>query len=315
MAPELETAMFPEAVADSIGPGPSLMGLMETPAGTAELVPDAADDPVSQQPTLDVDVLPAAAAESGGPQSPAEASAPGDAQLRPRPSWATHLDLRTRTARADYLRRLIADASGGGSPDNGRGNASAPRAEASADVEKLSPSQQAQHLVDENDLLALLGTVESSPVRDVTAVTLQQIAGCVRRMAEQDLDLLTDSLFAVILGTAGDLLLRCRLVISQEIAKTDASSRRLPDLPCLLVEQGWLTRFEKLSRFVTEMSAARARIRHVTGLNEGTPRRSRRRGAVLDDPGAEMDALLGMAAYAPKPNGRGHEAPAAFTFP
>ncbi|MFH0983520.1 MAG: hypothetical protein V2A79_18540 [Planctomycetota bacterium] len=320
MAARPDTTTFPEAVealetSAGFGQDRNLTDSVEDPTAPARPTPDTADDLVGSQPTSGADVPPAAETKGNGRQRPAEAAPPGAAPLRPRPAWATWPDFRTAIARAEQLRRDVAHLAATGSPDDGRGTASTSGAEASQEPEQLSLSQQARHLPEQGDLLGLLASIESAPVRDVTALTLQQIAGCVRRMAQENIDALTDALFAIIMAMAGDLLVRCRVIITQEIAITDATGRRLPDLPALLVEQGWLKRFEMLSRFVAEMATVRNRIRHVNSLSELAPRSGRRRSPGSSASPEGMDMALVMELHKAQRNGQHRQTTEPFEFP
>lgn len=152
--------------------------------------------------------------------------------------------------------------------DTDRGEDAATPTAAADDTAAPSIRQIREDLVARGDLLALLEQIEASPAWNRTAAALDQVTRCVRQLACDNLDGLNDAVFAIILGTANTLLVRCRLVISEELGKHDACGGGSADLPPELVEQGWLERFERLAKFVAEMASVRARLQHLKILGD-----------------------------------------------
>ena len=114
---------------------------------------------------------------------------------------------------------------------------------------------------------------------------MPRIMRAIRRRGMYDPAGLSDDLLVRIIGLAGVIQARIHAYIERRLRRADN-----PDviLPADLVREEWITRSEKIARFIAEMSTIRARINHVVSLGVDTPRRaapiSNRRGAGCVEP-------------------------------
>ena len=101
-----------------------------------------------------------------------------------------------------------------------------------------------------------------------------KLAGTIQKLARQNPNALAEGLFESIIAFTGLLLVRCQLRARYEIARADRNgpSRAIPDE---LLRDGWLDRIERISRFVAEMSALRARVQHLGRLGTADGRSGR----------------------------------------
>jgi hypothetical protein len=111
------------------------------------------------------------------------------------------------------------------------------------------------HLEDNADPLALRSA-------------MNLISRCIRKKAKTDLSALCDDAFARIIGTATLLLARTQLYITERLREAETCGAHAKSgLPADLIDEGWIERAERISRFIAEMATIRSRIRHVERLN------------------------------------------------
>lgn len=126
-----------------------------------------------------------------------------------------------------------------------------------------------EELIARGDVLGLLAKLGHSllglpPQRD-----LADLRRCLSVKARADLSGLTTDVFTAIVEFAAVLLMRCLLHAEQELRRGDryADDRTAP-IPAELTDHGGLERIERIARFLAEMIAAHARVRHLEQLHE-----------------------------------------------
>ncbi len=106
-------------------------------------------------------------------------------------------------------------------------------------------------------------------------VSLGSVAKCIRAKAKDNLSGLSEDTFGMILGLGALMLARCKLHIETRLAEADEhGSGSAPAMPADLIDDRWIERAERISRFCAEMVTLRARVRHVNGLDDERPRQS-----------------------------------------
>lgn len=143
---------------------------------------------------------------------------------------------------------------------------------------KLRPDQLRKQMIETGDVLGLLNHLDELDPALSTSSALNDLSRAIQRKAKDDVCGLTEDGFATIIGLTAELLLRCRSYITQRLRDHEEKHHhaRLP-IPADIVSEGWLERAEKLSRFLMEVAAMRARVRHVTGLEKASGPQPRQR--------------------------------------
>lgn len=143
-----------------------------------------------------------------------------------------------------------------------------------------TPAKRCEAMAVKGDLLGLLDFLETQANPILLHESLGTIGRCIRVRACEDLSGLSEDAFARILGMAILLLTKVQLFIMTRLQEAEQmGAHTLSQLPKDITDDGWLERMERLSRFVAEMAATRARVRHLNGLSDDSirSRRSRRR--------------------------------------
>lgn len=167
-----------------------------------------------------------------------------------------------------------------------------------------TPAERCEAMAAQGDLLGLLDYLETQANPILLHESLGTIARCIRVRARDDLSGLSEDAFARILGMAILLLTKVQLFIMTRLQEAERmGAHTLSQLPKDVTEDGWLERTERLSRFVAEMAATRARVRHLNGMSDDATRsrRSRRRSRSA----ATLAKHRGQAAGSEGPSGNG----------
>ncbi len=167
-----------------------------------------------------------------------------------------------------------------------------------------SPAKRCEAMAAHGDLLGLLDFLETEANPVLLHESLGTIARCIRVRAREDLSGLCEDAFARILGMAMLLLSKVQLYLLTRLREAERmGAHMLSKLPKDVTEDGWLERMERLSRFVAEMAATRARVRHLNGMSDDAtrPRRSRRRSRSA----AALAGGRGQVAGGKGPSGNG----------
>ena len=181
--------------------------------------------------------------------------------------------------------------------------------------EDPTPQEVCKELADRGDVLGLLDYLQDEANDAVLLSSLPTISHCIRGKAKRDLSGLVEDSFARVFSLALFLLVKVQLYICARLQESqDAGSHALSQLPADLIDDGWLTRAEKLSRFIAEMASTRARVQHVERLH----REGQRTGLNLDILAAPSPTNGDRAGAAPGGppgrNGRGARFPDPYPF-
>ena len=155
------------------------------------------------------------------------------------------------------------------------------------------PKGIGDELADRGDVLDLLDHLEDDANPLALGSSMRLISRCIRNKAKADLSGLCDDAFSRIIGMATLLLARTQLYITERLSEAEAyGAHAKSGLPADLIDQGWLDRAERISRFISEMAAVRARVRHVNRLSADARRSPINFNMLADSP---MDADTGPA--------------------
>ena len=164
--------------------------------------------------------------------------------------------------------------------------------EARSESRGPTPAEHCEAMATQGDVLGLLDYLETQANPIILHESLSSVARCIRIRAREDLSELCEDAFARILGMAVLLLTKVQLFIMTRLREAERmGAHTLSQLPKDVTEDGWLERMERLSRFVADMAATRARVKHLNGLSDDTTRskrprrRSRSAAALADDRG------------------------------
>lgn len=148
---------------------------------------------------------------------------------------------------------------------------------------KLRPDQLRKQMIECGDVLGLLNHLDELDPDLSSLSAFNDLSRAVQRKAKNDASGLTEDGFATIIGLTTELLLRCRTYITQRLRDHEEKRHhaRVP-IPADIVSEGWLERAEKLSRFLMEVAAMRARVRHVTGLEKASEPQPRQQSQSLE---------------------------------
>jgi hypothetical protein len=123
-------------------------------------------------------------------------------------------------------------------------------------------------MVERGDVNGLMEWIRSQRIGTLPPGIADELDRAIRKLGKRDLAGLADVAFGEILGMATHLLIRCALHIQKRLDESDASGGHLHHVPDDIDRDGWITRFERISRFVSEISTSRARVLHVGRLND-----------------------------------------------
>ena len=139
-----------------------------------------------------------------------------------------------------------------------------------------SPPEERQQLSDAGDILGLLDHFAELQPPLGSPGAFHQLAKALRRKAKEDLSSVTEDAFAIIISRGVELLMRVEYYVTHRLREHEEVRNHvnLP-IPDDLIAGGWIERAERLSRFVGEMAALRAQVRHRNQTSDEHERRSR----------------------------------------
>ena len=177
---------------------------------------------------------------------------------------------------------------------------------ATTDNEARPPTlaERCQKLAAHGDVLGLLDELEDRHgVRSIEA-SVGLLSRCIRQRAKANLSGLCDDAFARIIGMAMLLLARTQLYITERLTEAEGyGAHAKSGLPCDLLDEGWIERAERISRFISEMATIRSRVQHVNRLNADA-RRSPINFNVLADSPMDGDPVQARNGQGASGNGR-----------
>ena len=155
---------------------------------------------------------------------------------------------------------------------NGQARAPQPAAEQAAPesdgaaAKPAAASDPCAAMVEAGDVGGLLAWLRSKSILDLPPDALDHLARAIRK-GQADLDGLVDAAYGEVIGFVVILLVRCQLHVERRLAGSDRFGGDPTHLPHDLDSDGWLSRIEKITRFLMEVSTTRERVRHVARLN------------------------------------------------
>lgn len=154
-----------------------------------------------------------------------------------------------------------------------------------------SPAETCAHLADEHDVLGLLEYLRAQRVPLPRDLAGGELSRCIRGRAKDNLTGLSEDIFGAVLALGMTMLTRCQLHIEKELALADRfDDTAAPPVPGSLIDSQWIERAERIARFCADMTALRARVRHLNRLEDHardeseSPRRTPQLAEIDDDP-------------------------------
>ena len=135
------------------------------------------------------------------------------------------------------------------------------------------PVNDRQKWIDQGDVLGLLDWLRSRSVTRLPTSAMDDVAKAIRRLERKDVDALVETAYAEIIGLTTLLLLRNQLHIEKRLAEADLSSGASTHLPYDLIDEDWIGRIERTTRFLMEITSTRERVRHIARLNANAKRK------------------------------------------
>lgn len=160
--------------------------------------------------------------------------------------------------------------------------------------------KQRDEMVEQGDVIGLLRWVRSQPVEALPADVMDDVARAVRTQESENLTGLIETAFGEILGFSTILLIRCQLYVQRRLDECTRAGGAT-EIPADLDNEGWLTRCERIARFIAEISATYGRIQHVDALVQRNGRSSRPRKSALGAPMGNGQGKNGVGQSAPGP--------------
>ncbi len=164
------------------------------------------------------------------------------------------------------------------------------------------------------DVLGVLGMLRSRTLELPTSAW-DHLNLAVRNLEREDLPRLIEIGFSEIVGLTFLILLRAELHIEQEFARCSVYGGGPGEMPRDVLAGGWIERVERLSRFLMDVTATKARIDHLNHLNN--ERGQCKSGRQPSENGRTMaaDPLKVAGCEAPSDNGRFRDQEGGFHFP
>lgn len=170
-----------------------------------------------------------------------------------------------------------------------------------------------QQLIDDGDVLALLAWMRSRSVLRLPPSAMDDIAKAIRSLERRDVGQLVEVAYSEIIGLTTTLLIRYQLHVERRLAESDSHSGNPAHVPCDLIDEDWLPRIERTTRFLMELTTTRERVRHVARLNDDAKNASK----TTWQHGNPMDTHRGSSrnGKATRANGRLHCPESSVVFP
>ncbi len=130
-----------------------------------------------------------------------------------------------------------------------------------------NPAEHRKALIDSGDVGGMYEHLLTQGIELPCSEVVDALGRCIRRRANTDLSALGENAFAAAIGFATTMLLRAQLHVVRRLQEADQhGGNDLGHIPEDLLDDGWLGRVERISKFVSEMIALRARVQHLNDL-------------------------------------------------
>ncbi len=96
---------------------------------------------------------------------------------------------------------------------------------------------------------------------------MDKLAKAIRNLERQDVGSLVEVAYSEIIGLVTTLLIRYQIHIERRLAECDSFGGDPTHMPQDLIDEDWLGRIERISRFLMEVTSTRERVRHLARLN------------------------------------------------
>ncbi len=165
------------------------------------------------------------------------------------------------------------------------------------------PATDYQEWIDQGDVLGLLDWLRSRSVLRLPTSAMDDLAKAIRRLERQDIESLVDVAYSEIIGLITTLLVRYQIHIERRLAECDSYGGDPVHMPQDLIDEDWLGRIERISKFLMEVTSTRERVRHLARLNKNGTKSPIKFNVFADSP---MDSASGPPrnGKATPPNGR-----------
>ena len=124
-------------------------------------------------------------------------------------------------------------------------------------------------LIESGDVTGLREFLLTHQHHLVAADVMDAIGRVVQQKARMDLSGLGEDVFASVITFGTTMLLRAQLHTARRLMESDAlGGFGLADIPADLVKEDWFGRIERISTFLGDMIALRARVAHLSRLHK-----------------------------------------------
>jgi len=122
------------------------------------------------------------------------------------------------------------------------------------------------------DVVGLLAWLRSRSVLHLPPGSLDQVAKAIRTLERDNVGALVEVAYAEVIGLVTTLLVRYQIHIERRLAECDSYGGNPVHMPQDLLDEDWLGRVERISRFLMEVTTTRERVRHLARLNTNARR-------------------------------------------
>ena len=130
----------------------------------------------------------------------------------------------------------------------------------------------ADKLANDGDVLGLLAWLRSRSVMRLPPSAMDNLAKAIRTLERNDVNGLVEVAFGEIIGLVTVLLIRAQLHIERRLAEADSHDGNPVHLPQDLIDEDWVGRVERITKFLMEVTSTRERVRHLARLNTNAKR-------------------------------------------
>lgn len=128
-------------------------------------------------------------------------------------------------------------------------------------------------LVEAGDVLGLLAWFRSRSVLRLPPTALDDLSAAIRNLERKDVNALIDAAYVEVIGLTTVLLLRYQVHVERRLSESDAGGGNSGHLPCDLIDEDWIGRIERTTKFLMELTTTRERVCHVARLNADAKRK------------------------------------------
>jgi len=135
-----------------------------------------------------------------------------------------------------------------------------------------------EDIIAQGDVAGLLAWMRNNSPDTWPKTIMNDLATAIRQLGKDDTSAVVELAFGEIIGMATTLLIRSQLHIDNRLRECDQCDGDRTHMPEDLTNEGWITRVEKLGRFICEVATIRSRVTHVGQINEQGIRKMRKSG-------------------------------------